>query len=114
MANQFLNLSRNLRKNQTDAERVLWSRLRNRQLGGYKFRRQEPIDQYIADFLCQEKKLIVELDGGQHNGNLQDETRTEALERLGYRVIRYWNNEVLNQLDDVVDSIHYSLTGEAA
>ena len=90
------NTARMLRKNQTDAERALWQRLRNRQLLGVKFRRQVPIKGYIADFAALEIKLIIELDGSQHIDNkAADEFRTGFLQREGYKVIRLWNNDVL-------------------
>ena len=92
-----------LRKNSTDAERKLWYRLRSRNFFNLKFRRQEPIDKYIVDFVCYEKKLIIELDGGQHNEFMEkDISRTEALQKQGYKIIRFWNNEVLNNIDGVL------------
>jgi very-short-patch-repair endonuclease len=102
------NLAQNLRKNQTHAERLLWSKLRSRGLSGYKFRRQHPIDNYILDFYCHEARLAIELDGGQHakTENLEkDSKRTVTLNQIGIRVIRFWNNEVLENLDDVVAEI---------
>jgi len=104
-------LARSLRKNQTDAERKLWRRLRARELCGFKFRRQYPIAPYIVDFICVEKRLIVEIDGGQHATMTEiDNTRTEFLNARGYRVLRFWNNEVLQQLDAVLAKIFDSLT----
>ncbi len=83
---QGVNNARNLRANATDAEKLLWSRLRARQLNGWKFRRQVPLQNYIADFLCEEAKLIVELDGGQHADQVEkDNARTASLNALGYR-----------------------------
>ncbi|MES9874965.1 MAG: endonuclease domain-containing protein [Candidatus Sedimenticola sp. 6PFRAG7] len=100
------NRARELRRNQTDAEQLLWRSLKSRQLKGYKFRRQFPVHPYIVDFACLSENLIVELDGGQHTEQLDyDEKRTAFLESKGYRVIRFWNNEVLNQLPDVVEEI---------
>ena len=96
----------------TDAERRLWSRLRDRQLGGYKFRRQAPIGDYIDDFLCEEKRLVVEVDGGQHADLGKDQARTAVLESLGYRVVRYWNNEVLATTDGVLEHLLGELAGE--
>lgn len=93
-----------LRHNSTDAERRLWHHLRNRSLGGFKFRRQVPIGPFIADFACVECKLIVEADGGQH-GSAQDDRRTAHLRSLGWRVLRFWNNEVLQQTDAVLETI---------
>ncbi len=100
------NRARELRRNQTDAEQLLWRSLKSRQLNGYEFRRQFPVHPYIVDFACLSENLIVELDGGQHTEQLDyDEKRTAFLESKGYRVIRFWNNEVLNQLPDVVEEI---------
>ena len=103
-------LARSLRKNQTDAERKLWRCLRARELCGFKFRRQYPIAPYIVDFICVEKQLIVEIDGGQHATMTElDNRRTEFLNARGYRVLRFWNNEVLRQLDAVLARILDSL-----
>lgn len=102
--------ARNLRNNATDAERCLWRVLRQRNLDGFRFRRQVPIEGYIVDFVCPQAKLVVELDGGQHAERTQhDAARTSRLESLGYRVIRYWNDDVLLRLDDVVMDIHRRL-----
>jgi very-short-patch-repair endonuclease len=88
---------KSLRKLQTDAERVLWYRLRNRNFQNYKFRRQHILCGYIVDFLCLEKKLIIELDGGQHaETNEYDSARTLKLETDGFQVLRFWNNEIFN------------------
>ncbi len=98
--------ARHLRRTMTDAERLLWRHLRGRQLGGHKFRRQVPVGRYIADFLCQEARLIVELDGGQHAERADyDDKRTAVLESLGYRVIRFWNTDVLANTDGVLTTI---------
>ena len=111
MRGRLKQLARSLRKNQTDAERKLWHRLRARELCGYKFRRQYPIAPYIVDFVCIEKTLVVEIDGGQHGTMTEiDNTRTEFLNARGYRVLRFWNNEVLRQLDAVLAKILDSLT----
>ena len=98
--------AKSLRKNQTEAESKLWHYLRNKQLHGFKFRRQQPLGNYIVDFVCFEKKLIIEVDGGQHaeNGDA-DLRRTQWLNERGYRVIRFWNNEVLNHCSGVLDKI---------
>ncbi len=85
----------------TDAERRLWRELRARGLGA-KWRRQQPIGSYIADFVCQQARLIVEVDGGQHCESEADERRTAWLESVGYRVLRFWNNEVLENTDGVL------------
>ena len=106
MSKGLTNTARMLRKNQTDAERALWHRLRNRRLLGGKFRRQVPIKGYVADFAALEIKLIIELDGSQHIDNKEaDEIRTGFLQREGYKVIRFWNNDVLLRLDDVLEFI---------
>ena len=98
--------ARTLRKNSTCAERLLWKRLRMRQLSAYKFRRQHPIGDYIVDFVCLEKRLIVELDGGQHTEQVEyDEKRSNWLRERGYRVLRYWNNDVLKAPDVVMANI---------
>lgn len=101
-----------LRKNQTDAEKLLWFYLRNKRFEGIKFRRQQLIGNYIVDFVSFEKKLIIELDGGQHNDNeniIKDKTRSEFLEKEGFTVLRYWNNEILVNTDVVLESIYNSL-----
>jgi very-short-patch-repair endonuclease len=97
--------ARYLRENLTDAERKLWSVLRNRRLEGSKFVRQLPIGPYVADFACREQNLIVEVDGGQHSGSATDEARTQALAGYGYAVLRFWNNDVLQNLDGVAQTI---------
>lgn len=95
--------ARILRKNMTDAEQKLWSHLRYKQLGGYRFRRQQPIGDYIVDFICLGKKLIIEIDGGQHNNeSAYENKRTEFLESQGYTILRFWNNDVLKNIDGVV------------
>ncbi len=96
--------ARRLRRDATNAEALLWSRLRNRQLNGAKFRRQVPIGAYIADFLCAGARLIVELDGGQHSVET-DAARTAFLEKAGFRVIRFWNHDVLGNIDGVLETI---------
>jgi very-short-patch-repair endonuclease len=83
----------------------LWKRIRGRQLGGFKFVRQEAIDRYYVDFVCRERRLIVELDGGQHSERPEDEKRDSELRTLGYRVIRIWDNEVLDNLDGVLETL---------
>ena len=98
--------ARRLRRDQTDAERKLWFRLRDRRLRGLKFRRQVTIGNYIADFCCESARLIIELDGGQHSAReSQDAKRTTALESQGYLVLRFWNNDVLQNIDGVLESI---------
>ncbi len=95
--------ARELRKNQSDTERVLWHYLRNRHLMNLKFRRQEPIGNYIADFMCYEKRLIVEVDGGQHTIQEEyDRRRSEWIEKQGFRILRFWDNEVLENMEGVI------------
>jgi len=98
-----------LRTNMTDAERKLWAGLRDRQLLGHKFVRQEPVGRFIADFACREADLIVELDGGQHAENERDARRSEALAQHGYAVLRFWNHDVLNNFDGVLARIAQQL-----
>jgi BirA family biotin operon repressor/biotin-[acetyl-CoA-carboxylase] ligase len=95
--------ARKLRASSTDAERLLWSRIRSRQLGA-KFVRQFPIGPYIADFACRSAHLVIERDGGQHNQAINT-PRTVIIEAHGYRVIRFWNNEVMDNLDGVLATI---------
>ncbi len=100
--------ARALRKPGTPAERLLWQRLRNRQLNGAKFRRQHPMLPYFGDFFCLEARLVIELDGSQHGeqaGREADKHRTEVLEREGCRVLRFWNEEVLDNIDGVLETI---------
>jgi very-short-patch-repair endonuclease len=102
--------ARRLRQEKTDAERKLWSIVRNRKLEGFKFRRQVPIDRYFADFVCMEARLVIELDGGQHSEQVEyDAARTAVLEACGYQVLRFWNSQVLLQPDGVARSILHEL-----
>ncbi|MEH2567062.1 endonuclease domain-containing protein [Bradyrhizobium sp. AZCC 2289] len=101
--------ARRLRVNQTDAETVLWNRIRNRQIDGQKFVRQEPIGGYICDFVCRDGRLIVEVDGGQHNESAADVVRDRRLNEEGYRVLRFWNNDVLGNLEGVLTTIQAEL-----
>lgn len=99
---------RELRQSSTKAEKILWEYLRNRKLDGLKFRRQHPIDKFIADFYCHEKKLVVELDGAVHDEKMNpqyDQTRTYELAGSGIRVIRFWNSEVENNIEFVLNRI---------
>ena len=102
---QTKKLQRVLRRNLTDAERKLWSALRFGQMNGYKFRRQHPFENYILDVVCLERKLIIEVDGSQH----MDEQRTKALTIAGFLVMRFWNNEVMNEFESVKDAIFLAL-----
>ena len=107
MATSF---ARKLRRKQTDAEKVLWYSLRNRQVNNCKFRRQHQIGSYIVDFCCVERNLVVELDGGQHLiREKKDNLRTHFLNKIGFRVLRFWDHEVLKQKEIVLEAIRMSL-----
>jgi very-short-patch-repair endonuclease len=101
--------ARHLRKTATDAERLLWRQLRAKQLQGFRFRRQVSVGPYFADFACLEAKLIVEVDGGQHNQAGADSTRDQFLRSAGFRVMHVWNNEVMANISGVCDAILASL-----
>ncbi len=101
-------IARKLRQNQTPQEKIMWSILRNYQFQGLKFRRQYPIGNYIVDFVCKEIKLIIEIDGGQHNstkGIEYDKKRSDFLREKGYKVIRFWNNDIDNNIEGVYKTI---------
>ena len=103
--------ARLLRKNQTIAERTLWQKLRNRGLIQYKFRRQVPVGPYIVDFICLSARLIVEIDGGQHAVQEDyDKVRDDFLRGNGYHVLRFWNNQVLENLEEVMESLTLTLS----
>ncbi len=105
--------ARSLRKNQTDPEQILWSKLRKRQLGNFRFRRQHPIGHFIVDFFCFKASLVIELDGGQHyedSNIIYDQKRTEWLESQSLSVIRFDNNEVFENLDGVLQTIYYHVS----
>ena len=104
-----IRIARRLRVNQTDAETVLWNRIRNRQIAGHKFARQVPIVGYICDFVCRERRLVIEVDGGQHNESAADAIRDLRLSEEGYRVLRFWNNDVLRNLEGVLIAIQTEL-----
>lgn len=94
----------------TDTERCLWSRLRRRQINGYKFRRQFPLGRYVADFVCLEARLIIEVDGGQHAKQTdEDKLRDKWLVSQDFRVLRFWNNDVLHETDAVMEAIMRAL-----
>jgi very-short-patch-repair endonuclease len=99
------NHARGMRRLQTDAERKLWFLLRDRHLGGAKFRRQQPFGPYILDFVCFERKLVVEIDGGQHDGSEADIFRDARLRAEGFNVLRYWNNDVLGNPEGVLTDL---------
>ncbi|HEY2445951.1 MAG TPA: DUF559 domain-containing protein [Rhizomicrobium sp.] len=108
--------ARTLRRNATDAERKLWRLLRNRCLAKWRFRRQQPIGPYFADFFCASAKLIIEIDGSQHGDDdhqISDAQRTEWLRSRGYRVLRFWNRDVLKKADSVMDTIFHELEAAA-
>jgi very-short-patch-repair endonuclease len=102
-------LARSLRRRSTRAELVLWLELRDRRLAGYKFARQQPIGSYIVDFICREHRLVIEVDGGQHADNAADKIRDHALGSEGYRVIRFWNDDVIGNTAGVVQTIKAEL-----
>ena len=105
----LLEAARTLRKNMTDAEQLMWRCLRQKQLGGFRFRRQHPFERFVLDFYCCEAKLAVELDGGQHNEPetiVRDMERTVFLEQHGIQVIRFWNNELFQNLEGVLQSVY--------
>ncbi len=103
--------ARQLRKDSTDAEAVLWQELRSRQLSGYRFKRQHPISNFMVDFVCLESRRVVELDGGQQQVSFKyDSARTDYLNQHGFSVIRFWNNQVLTEINGVKEAILLSLT----
>lgn len=102
--------AKTLRRNATDAEKKLWSLLRDRRLQGWKFRRQVPLGPYVVDFYCSEAKLVVEADGGQHADSASDQVRTKWLNQNGYRVKRFWNNEILSNPEGVFIDLVAALT----
>lgn len=103
---RLTSLARGLRHHQTDAEQRLWGCLRNRRLDGFKFKRQQPGNGYIVDFICLDKMLVVELDGGQHaTQSGEDKIRTGYLNRCGFTVLRFWNNDIFSNLRGVLEHI---------
>ena len=99
-------IAKRLRKTSTDAEALLWSYLRNKQLDGLKFRRQQPIGKYVVDFVCQEKKIVIELDGGLHSkAKPRDKQRDDWLRKEGYKVLRIWNKELFEDLEAALEFI---------
>ena len=105
-------VARKLRRDQTEAERLLWSKLRRKYVDGVKFRRQEPIGPYVVDFVSFEKKLVIELDGGQHSEESVkqlDEQRSRWLASEGFRVLRFWNNEIFGDVDAALQVIQQTL-----
>jgi very-short-patch-repair endonuclease len=106
-----IRLARRLRGNQTDAEAVLWNSIRDRQIDDNKFARQVPIGVYICDFVCRDKQIVIEVDGGQHADSAADAVRDEHLVAEGYRVLRFWNNDVLGNLEGALITIQAALRG---
>ena len=112
----LLEFARRMRSDPPDAEKRLWRMLRNRRLGGFKFRRQAPLGSYILDFYCHEAKLVVEADGGQHSDPKQaakDAKRTAYLKSLGIRVLRFWDNDILKHTDAVAEQIYRAVSEPA-
>ena len=110
MSHRLTAHARALRKAQTDAERLLWRHLRAHRLRDIKFRRQYPIGTYIVDFLCMQSRLVIELDGRQHLDNIDEQIRDAWLVQNGFRVLPFWNNEVLGNFDGVLTAIEQTLT----
>ena len=100
-----------LRHGMTDAERTLWKHLRDRRMGGFKFRRQVPLNSFIVDFVCFDARLVIEVDGGHHGERAdEDSARTGQLAAKGYRLLRFWNHEVLGETDAVLEAIRKALS----
>ena len=114
MQKRLTPVARKLRRNKTEAEALVWSRLRNRQLENAKFHFQVPFDDYVADFLCHSASLVVELDGSQHADSPQDKNRDAVMEIAGYRVIRFWNSEVFDNLEGVLEEIRQAVLANRA
>ena len=115
VSSELLIFAKQLRQQQTDAEQLLWQVLRGRNLEGFKFRRQHPVGGYILDFYCHDANLAIELDGGGHNienQKLYDEERTKVLSGVGISIIRFWNHDVLNSLESVLEDIYRYLMSE--
>jgi very-short-patch-repair endonuclease len=109
------NRARQLRSNPTDAERILWRHLRLRQVGGHKFRRQRPIGPYFVDFVCLEKRVVIEVDGGQHSEQRSYDDRRDAwLKKEGFRVLRFWDHEVRGEFENVKQVIWEALSAPSS
>jgi 2-isopropylmalate synthase len=106
---QKRDLARALRRNSTDAEQIMWRLLRDRRLSGMKFRRQVPIGPFIADFASVEHRIVVELDGGQHAESTYDRRRDHFLRADGWRVVRFWNNDVMKNRDGVLQNLQQAI-----
>jgi very-short-patch-repair endonuclease len=110
MANNFTNFARTLRRRSTNAEKLLWHNLQGKQLECYKFRRQQPIGPYIVDFVNFEKRIVIELDGGQHAIEKENDIKRDTwLNSEGFEVLRFWNNEIFENLEGVLDVIRKKL-----
>ncbi len=110
MNKNFIYIAKNLRKSSTEAEKHLWRYLRQKQLEGFKFRRQEPIGKYIVGFVNFEKKIIIEIDGGQHASEKEkDGQRDKWLNGQGFKVLRFWNNEVFENIEGILEVIRRKL-----
>src|SRR4030067_92889 len=110
MPDHSTHIAKALRRRMTDTERRLWAQLRAHRLARWKFKRQQPIGAYIVDFVCFRARLVIEVDGGQHLGSEADRVRGEWLEGQGFRVLRFWNNEVLTELPAVLEKIAEALS----
>ena len=111
MSNDLTPIAKRLRRDSTDVEHIIWRHLRAGRLQGVKFKRQQPIGRYIVDFVCFERKLIIELDGGQHaNAIEKDAARTQWLESQGFAVLRFWNNEIMNNIEGVLMRVMEALS----
>ena len=106
-------LARRLRRDSTSAELRLWNRLRSRSIGGEKFVRQQPIGRYVVDFMCREKRLVIEVYGGQHAESARDQVRDQWLREHNYRILRFWNNDIMSNMDGVLETIAEALRAEA-
>ena len=113
-AKKITSRARKPRKNATDAENCLWQLLRHRRFLNYRFRRQHPIGVFVADFACIGKKLIIEVDGGQHANNPADAVRTKILQQQGWKILRFWNNDVLSNSEGVMLMVENALLGNGA
>jgi len=110
MMNNFTNIARMLRRRSTNVEKILWQKLKGRQLEGYKFRRQQPVGPYIVDFVNFEKRIVIELDGGQHAIRKDSDKKRDAwLKAEGFEVLRFWNNDLFENLEGILEVIRKTL-----
>jgi len=106
MKERLIKFAKSMRRQPTNAEAIIWATLRGARMQGFKFKRQQPIGAYIVDFVCFECGLVVEIDGGQHAEDVSaDQHRSNWLQSQGFRILRFWNNEVIERRDDVLESI---------